>query len=97
MKEKPHDLSPLYDDVITEQLNEKYKENMELNLKEYKEKIMGEIADDKISGFNCSYCGVYFEKEHGYPVLCEDCWDNYMGSKKKLKKLGLQKARYKEL
>ena len=37
-------------------------------------KIMGEIAEDMIDGACCSECGVYFELEHGYPVLCEECW-----------------------
>ena len=37
---------------------------------------MGEIADDLIEGACCSLCGVYFEDEHGYSVLCEDCFDS---------------------
>lgn len=36
---------------------------------------MGEIANDMITGRCCSDCGSYFESEHGYPVLCEICWD----------------------
>lgn len=35
---------------------------------------MGQIADDIRIGFQCSNCGVCFEKEHDYPVLCEDCY-----------------------
>ncbi len=35
---------------------------------------MGEIADDMIDGASCSECGVYFENEHGHPVLCVDCF-----------------------
>ena len=35
---------------------------------------MGDIADDVLAGFQCSGCGVCFEKEHGYPVLCGACW-----------------------
>ncbi len=35
---------------------------------------MGEIADDMVSGACCSRCSCYFEKEHGYPVLCVKCW-----------------------
>jgi len=35
---------------------------------------MGEIADDVISGAACSWCGVYFTEEHGYPVICKGCW-----------------------
>lgn len=56
---------------------------------------MGEIADDMIEGRACSECGCYFadpEKdsiyEHGYPVLCWDCWEE--GSK-------LQKAEVETL
>lgn len=37
---------------------------------------MGEIAEDMIDGHCCSYCGVYFEQEHGYPVLCDSCWES---------------------
>jgi len=36
---------------------------------------MGEIADDMINGACCSLCGVYFEEEHGYPVVCESCYE----------------------
>ena len=44
---------------------------------------MGEIADDMIEGFCCSLCGVYFEKEHGFPVLCKDCWNDASEEDKK--------------
>ena len=37
---------------------------------------MGEIADDMISGASCSWCGIYFPQEHGFPVLCPDCYNN---------------------
>lgn len=36
---------------------------------------MGDLADDIIEGACCSDCGVYFEEEHGYPVLCKSCWE----------------------
>ncbi len=36
---------------------------------------MGEIADDIINGFQCSWCGTCFEEEHGYPVACQSCWE----------------------
>ena len=36
---------------------------------------MGEVADDMVDGLCCSGCGVYFEKAHGYPVLCHSCYD----------------------
>lgn len=41
---------------------------------------MGEIADDIIDGICCALCGCYFTEddetlyEHGYPVVCKDCW-----------------------
>lgn len=35
---------------------------------------MGEIADDVCQGLSCSLCGIYFIKEHGYPVLCRYCF-----------------------
>ena len=35
---------------------------------------MGEYADDIIEGRACSWCGVYFQHEHGYAVACHSCW-----------------------
>ena len=35
---------------------------------------MGELADDAISGHCCSWCGIYFDGEHGYPVVCRECF-----------------------
>ena len=32
------------------------------------------IAEDMVNGEMCSHCGVYFEQEHGYPVLCDNCY-----------------------
>ena len=59
------------------------------------------LAGDILDGFSCSYCGVCFEKKHGYPVLCKDCWKNTIKSMKTAKrildKLGFQKAFLKEL
>ncbi|HEX8575794.1 MAG TPA: hypothetical protein VF677_05830 [Flavobacterium sp.] len=37
---------------------------------------MGQIANDMVNGFSCSECGIYFEKAHGYPVLCEYCFED---------------------
>lgn len=37
---------------------------------------MGEIADQMVNGSACQWCGVLFEKEHGYPVICRNCFDN---------------------
>ncbi len=37
---------------------------------------MGKIADLMINGKQCSHCGMCFEKEHGCPVLCQDCYEN---------------------
>lgn len=37
---------------------------------------MGDLADDAISGRSCSWCGIVFEQEHGYPVVCKGCWSD---------------------
>lgn len=34
---------------------------------------MGELANDMVDGLSCSWCGVYFEESHGYPVVCKSC------------------------
>lgn len=58
---------------------------------------MGEIADDMIDGACCSYCGVYFEQEHGYPVICDHCWNDEQLSEQEKRELGFQKATHREL
>ena len=35
---------------------------------------MGEIANDMMMGHCCSFCSTYFKAEHGYPVLCIQCY-----------------------
>ena len=55
--------------------------------------IMGEIADDMFNGLCCSCCGIYFEEEHGFPVLCESCYED----ETKEERTGIQKAYIKEL
>ena len=59
------------------------------------------LAEDKVYGFSCSWCGVYFEAEHGFPVLCISCWDKAIDSHKNAKVIlhnfGLQKAIHGEL
>lgn len=63
---------------------------------------MGEIADDYINGACCSECMYYFEEEHGYPVLCKECWDENVEEgeiskgevKEGITKNGLQRALY---
>lgn len=52
---------------------------------------MGEIADDMINGTSCSLCGQYFQNPkkhdepytHGYPVVCEECWQDLTKNEKK--------------
>lgn len=44
---------------------------------------VGEIVDDMVAGLCCSDCGMYFEEEHGYPVLCEECWRDWEPSERK--------------
>lgn len=61
---------------------------------------MGDIADDIICGFQCSGCGVCFEDEHGFPVLCVSCYrDWYLrtDSAKVPKNQRTQQATNKEL
>jgi len=48
------------------------------------------IAEDIILGFQCSWCGVCFKDEHGYPVLCKDC--QKQTTPEEMKKLGLSPA-----
>lgn len=60
---------------------------------------MGEIAEDVVEGRCCQLCGGYFDSgkkelykgkeigvcaEHGYPVVCDECWEDL--SKKQQKK-----------
>jgi len=54
---------------------------------------MGQIAEDMTEGRCCQICGVYFEEEHGYPVLCETCYDLLNENDKK----GYSKSIYPEL
>jgi len=53
---------------------------------------MGEIAEDMVNGWCCSLCMQYFEEEHGYPVLCKNCWRTSVPEER----AGLQKATIKE-
>ena len=53
---------------------------------------MGEIADDVVNGACCSHCGIYFIKEHGYPVLCHSCYD----SETKEERAGIQRSLYED-
>ena len=41
------------------------------------------IAEDIIDGLCCQLCGVYFEEEHGYPVVCESCYNELSEEEKK--------------
>lgn len=54
---------------------------------------MGEISDDIIEGRRCSLCDIYFEDEHGFPVVCENCWDDLDDDEKKY----YQKAIFDEI
>ena len=59
------------------------------------------IANDKVAGLSCFWCGVYFEEENGYPVLCGSCWNEALKRSKNYKiimhKYGLQQAIHSEL
>ena len=54
---------------------------------------MGDIADDLLNGACCSYCSQYFVDDHGYSVLCNDCWNKAT----KKEREGYQKATEKEI
>lgn len=54
---------------------------------------MGQHADDAVDGLCCEMCGIYFEAEHGYPVVCRDCWKSMSDEERK----GHQKATEREL
>lgn len=56
---------------------------------------MGEIADDMVKGLCCSFCGVYFKTEHGYLVLCSDCWKYATPGERR--ETGLQEATEPEI
>jgi len=51
---------------------------------------MGQIADDMVDGLTCSHCGQFFSDEHGYPVLCWECFDEETPAER----AGLQRAIY---
>jgi len=60
---------------------------------------MGEIADEMITGRCCSNCGMYFSDdnwdlyEHGYPVVCDECWAKYTHEEKQeATRNGIQRA-----
>jgi hypothetical protein len=52
---------------------------------------MGQISDDIVDGLCCNFCGQYFEDEHGYPVVCGECWDELP----KRDRAGLPKATFR--
>lgn len=61
---------------------------------------MGEMADDAVEGMSCMWCGVYFEEEHGFPVLCVRCaeeQDKLIKAKKIDPRLKIEKATHLEL
>ena len=62
---------------------------------------MGEIANDILCGFQCQWCGICFDGEHGYPVLCASCYVDYKDEEnltsKQMKGKGWQQATIKEL
>lgn len=56
---------------------------------------MGQIADDIRRGFQCSWCGICFVEEHGYPVVCVECYEG--ATAKEIKDSGVQESIYNEL
>ena len=55
---------------------------------------MGQIANDIIDGYCCSLCGTYFTKEHGYPVICKDCWKSLSKKERKQYQLAAHEEIY---
>lgn len=58
---------------------------------------MGQIADMIVNGEMCSHCGICFEEEHGYPVLCDNCFKEQQADKTINKKDRIQKHQHPEL
>ncbi len=54
---------------------------------------MGEQTQTVLDGACCEWCGVFFVQEHGFPVLCEACWQN----SDKVERAGHQLAIEREL
>ena len=54
---------------------------------------MGDVADDMVEGLCCSHCGTYFTEEHGYPVLCQDCYND----ETEKERAGIQEALHDEV
>lgn len=52
------------------------------------------ISEDMKKGLCCEWCGIYFEKEHGYPVLCNNCFDDDI---EESQECGFQRAKNEEL
>ena len=50
--------------------------------------------DSFTKGIVCSWCGTYFEKEHGYPVLCGYCF--MLVERRALKSLNIRKSTHSE-
>ena len=38
---------------------------------------MGEMADEMMDGGFCSWCGVVFRSNHGFPVICQHCYKEW--------------------
>lgn len=56
---------------------------------------MSDAVQDRIVGLACSTCGIYFDREHGFPVVCNDCAKDL--TKSEMTVMGVQRAIYKEL
>jgi len=53
------------------------------------------LAEDAANGSACSECGVYFAEAHGFPVLCQSCWD--ATTEVDHKDMGVQLATHEEI
>jgi len=45
---------------------------------------MGDMANDIVQGWCCEWCCMFFKREHGYPVICDSCWEDATKEEKEL-------------
>ena len=53
------------------------------------------VAEDVLTGLQCSHCGVCFEEESGFPVLCESCYKEQKRLYNDLFKVDQERLKYK--
>ena len=53
---------------------------------------MGDTSDWILEGDMCAYCTTAWFTSHGFPTLCDNCWDKSTEEQRS----GYQKATHKE-